>query len=117
MPKIIKSKSTKKSKQSVKQVAVGDLRSYELTIVVSSKVKAESRKGVVSSITKLIESKKGRVAKTEEWGLKDLAYAIDHELSGWYVCLFVSLPPEAIADLDKDLKRDKNILRFLLIKQ
>ena len=72
---------------------------------------------MVLSITKLIESQAGQVKSTDEWGLKDLAYAIDHELSGWYVCLTILLPAMGVAAVSQQLEREKGILRYLLIKQ
>jgi len=115
--KVVKARAVKKPKQPVKQASISDVRSYQLTLVVSSKVKAEKRQDVVLSITKLIESQAGQVKSTDEWGLKDLAYAIDHELSGWYVCLAILLPAMGVAAVSQQLEREKGILRYLLIKQ
>lgn len=93
-----------------------DMNSYELTVVVSGKVKAEQRKDVVETIRKLIETQKGTIEKTEEWGLKDLAYDIRHEHAGWYVFFVVSLPAEAVKIVEQELLRNAKVLRHLTIR-
>lgn len=114
--KIIKSvKPAKAVKAEI--VSETDFRSYELVIVVSSKVKAEKRGGVLDKLSKFIIDLGGKTVKTEELGLKDLAYPIRHELSGWYALLNLSLPAEAVKKLDDMIKREEKIIRYLLIKQ
>lgn len=121
-PKTEKVKSVAKpvvKKVVVKAVAAKEVftgNSYELTVVVSGKVKAEQRKDVVEVVKKLIEAQKGTIAKMEEWGLKDLAYQIRHEMAGWYVFFVVSLPAESVKMVEQELLRNAQVLRHLMIR-
>lgn len=90
-------------------------RSYELTVVVSPVVKAEKRADVVASINKLITGVAGEVLKVDEWGLRELAYPIQDQRSGWYVFLTIQLPTNEVSHLDQTLIRDKNVLRHLVV--
>ena len=114
MPKT--TKSVKKSKRDAKTVVSADLRSYELTLVISGSVKAEKRSPVLESINKKIAGFGGQVKTTDEWGLKDLAYPIAKQLSGWYAHLGLEIPADAVSKLDKELRENENLLRHLIVK-
>lgn len=116
MPK--EAKSAKKTVKTVKKGAPTSpevLRDYELTVVVSPVVKSEQRADVLLSLKTLIEDSKGKIEKTDEWGLKDLAYPILHQKSGWYVSCILKLPAQAVAKLQESVGREKTLLRYLLI--
>lgn len=110
------SKKTASKKRASTQPAVADRRSYELTIVLSSTVKADQRSGVMDSLKKLVEKEKGTVNQIDEIGLRDLAYPIRSERTGWYASLAIALPPMSIQDIDALVRRDEKILRHLLIR-
>ena len=113
MPKT--TKSAKKPKPTVKPVISADLRPYELTLIVSGGVKAEKRSPILESINKKIAGCGGQVKTTDEWGLKDLAYPIAKQLSGWYAHLAVETPADTVAKLDKELRENENLLRHLIV--
>lgn len=116
MPKTAKtSKRTKKT--AAKTIDVADLRPYELTVVVSGAVKAERRAPILEAIKKKIDGYGGKIIHTDEWGLKDLAYPIAKQLSGWYAHLAIEIPSNAVAKLDKELKENEKLLRYLIVSQ
>lgn len=99
-------------------VLVGQNRQYELAVVVSSEVKAEKRKDVIGKITKMIADVGGTpVGDTLELGLRDLAYPIQHQTSGWYAILDISVPGDTIKSIDMSLGREKDIIRHLLVRK
>ncbi len=102
--------------KTVKPAVAADLRPYELTLIISGGVKAEKRSPILESINKKIAAFTGQVTTADEWGLKDLAYPIAKQLSGWYAHLEVELPAAAISKLDKELRENENLLRHLIVK-
>jgi small subunit ribosomal protein S6 len=114
MPKT--TKAAKKSKTAAKAVIVADLRPYELTLVVASSVKAEKRSPILAAINKKIMGLGGLVKTTNEWGLKDLAYPIAKQMSGWYAHLNIEIPADAVAKLDKELRENEKLVRHLIVK-
>lgn len=110
-------KATKTGKKLVKKVvqAASLRRMYELTVVLSPMVKAEKRAEAVETIKTMIEKLSGNVQKTEEWGLKDLAYPIKHQRSGWYILLTAELSSDTVSGVDQAVLRDKNVLRHLVV--
>ena len=60
--------------------------------------------------------KKGKILNEESWGLKKLAYPIQHKRSGFYHLLEFQAPGAAIQGFEVELKRDERIMRFLTMK-
>lgn len=108
--------AAKKTSKSVAAVVERVVRPYDLTIIVSPTVKAEKRSDVVDKVKKLVEKSQGKVEKSDEWGLKDLAYPIAKQRTGWYVNLSIKTPPDQITQIDEAIRRSDEIIRHLLIK-
>ncbi len=88
------------------------MNSYALTLILKSDLDEKARKEVLDSVTK----KFGKLEKEEEWGVRDLAFHIKHQKKGYYVHYLFSVDPTAAAPLDKALKIEEDILRFLLVR-
>src|SRR3954466_16071699 len=70
---------------------------------------------LAENATKIIEDNGGKIAKTETWGLKSLAYRIAKNRKAHYVMLDVDGPPAAIAELARQSNSTENIIRFSTI--
>jgi small subunit ribosomal protein S6 len=66
--------------------------------------------------TKIIEDNGGKIAKTETWGLRSLAYRIAKNRKAHYVALDIDAPPAAIAELERQSNINEDIIRFLTIR-
>ncbi len=51
----------------------------------------------------------------EDWGLKQLAYPIQHKTSGFYYLIEFKAAPEFIATLETQYHRDERIIRYLTV--
>jgi small subunit ribosomal protein S6 len=51
----------------------------------------------------------------ENWGLRKLAYPIDHKTTGFYQLFEFSAPGELISKLETEFRRDEKVMRFLTI--
>ncbi len=71
---------------------------------------------LAENATKIITDNKGKVGKTETWGLKSLAYRIAKNRKAHYVMLDVDAPPAAIAELERQSNINEDIIRFLTIR-
>jgi small subunit ribosomal protein S6 len=63
----------------------------------------------------LIKNGAKMVAK-ENWGLKKLAYAIQHKKSGFYHLFEFSAPGEILTPYEQEFGRDERVMRFLTVK-
>jgi len=71
---------------------------------------------LAETATKIIEDNKGKVVKTENWGLRSLAYRIAKNRKAHYVMLDIDAPAAAIAELERQSNINEDVIRFLTIK-
>jgi small subunit ribosomal protein S6 len=64
----------------------------------------------------VIEAKGGKVTKREDWGLRNLAYKIKKNRKGYYTLMNIDAPAEAIVEMERLMRLDENLLRYLTIK-
>jgi small subunit ribosomal protein S6 len=66
--------------------------------------------------TKIIEDGKGKVVKTETWGLRSLAYRIAKNRKAHYVMLEIDAPTGVVAELERQLNINEDIIRFMTVR-
>ncbi|MCP4871887.1 MAG: 30S ribosomal protein S6 [Proteobacteria bacterium] len=91
-------------------------REYELTYIVRPDVDDDETTKVQEKITGVIEDQKGTMLRVDDWGVRKLAYDIQKFSKGRYVLLSFLSDPEAIAELERTMRIDDRIMRFLSVK-
>ena len=91
------------------------IKQYE-TVFIATPVLSESQmKEAVAKYTSLIKDNGGEVVYEEDWGLKQLAYPIDHKTSGFYYLIEFKAEPTFVATLETQYHRDERIIRYLTV--
>lgn len=93
------------------------MRNYELVLVLSPDLTPQLIKTEISKIKKLVEGFGGKSKEVVEWGKKEFAYPIKKKLNGFYLFWELELPPGDVGEIEKNLKAQETILRFLLIRK
>ena len=65
---------------------------------------------------KILTDNGGSVVRTENWGLRSLAYRIAKNRKAHYVALDVDAPAAAIAELERQTNINEDVIRFLTIR-
>ena len=89
---------------------------YEHTIIARQDVSANDLKKIQEKYFQIVEKLKGKVVKTENWGLLNLSYLIKKNKKGNYIHFKIEGNGKLILELEKNEKIDKNLLRFVTIK-
>ncbi len=92
------------------------MNKYEIMFIVKATMEAEMVKKTAETFKKLVESEKGKVAEFKEMGEKKLAYPIKKELNGYYFVMQVEASKDTIAEFDRKIRLDENVLRHLIIR-
>jgi small subunit ribosomal protein S6 len=71
---------------------------------------------LAENATKIIEDNKGKVVKTENWGLRSLAYRIAKNRKAHYVMLDIDAPATALAELERQTGINEDVIRFMTIR-
>jgi small subunit ribosomal protein S6 len=71
---------------------------------------------MAEAATKIVEDHKGKVVKTETWGLRSLAYKIAKNRKAHYVMLEIDAPGDTIAELERQTQINEDIIRYMTVK-
>ena len=91
------------------------VKQYETVFIATPVLSDAQMKEAVAKYTDLIKANGGEVVYEEDWGLKQLAYPIDHKTSGFYYLIEFKAAPEFIATLETQYHRDERIIRYLTV--
>lgn len=92
-----------------------DGRRYELMYIIQPGLTEAARKKLIQEIATEIENIGGKVFHEDDWGLRDFAYTIGGHSNGYYfIRYFNGANPKAIADLDRDLRLNQDIVRHVI---
>ena len=91
---------------------------YELTYIIDAALEESDRKALIEKISGVIASNGGEIEKVDEtfWGKRRLAYPINYKTEGWYVLVTLKAPAELPRELERNLKINENVLRYLVVK-
>ena len=70
---------------------------------------------LAADATEIVEAGKGKVTKTETWGLKNLAYKIDRNRKAHFVLLNIEAPGTVVAELERQNRINEDIIRWLTV--
>ncbi|MEI6691063.1 MAG: 30S ribosomal protein S6 [bacterium] len=93
------------------------MNTYELTILFpESKEGSEVKETVVKMIEGYVAKHKGEINKQENWGSKHLAYMIRKNTTAEYIHFVLTLEPADQVMLEKSLKLNETILRYMFVR-
>ena len=91
------------------------IKQYETVFIATPVLSDTQMKEAVAKYTKLITDNGGEVVYEEDWGLKQLAYPIQHKTSGFYYLIEFKADPQFVTTLETQYHRDERIIRFLTV--
>ena len=92
------------------------MKHYETVYIVNPNIDADSLREIVNKFSDLIKKLKGYIVKVNEWGKRKLAYEVKLFDKGYYVLLDFCGLPEIVKELERNLKIDDRILKYLTVK-
>ena len=91
------------------------IKQYETVFIATPVLSDTQMKEAVAKYTDLIKANGGEIVYEEDWGLKQLAYPIQHKTSGFYYLIEFKADPQFVATLETQYHRDERIIRFLTV--
>ncbi len=88
------------------------MNNYQLTLLVKNDLDEKKRASLLDSLKKDF----GSLTKEDLWGSRNLSYPISHMDKAFYAHFEFSSEPSAILDLDRKIKLNEDIVRYILLK-
>jgi small subunit ribosomal protein S6 len=89
---------------------------YDLMVLLDPEADDDVRAGVIERIKRQLESGDAALKGDADWGLRRLAYEIDHREQAQYHLFQFEAAPTVLSELDRTLSIDDAVLRFRTIK-
>lgn len=89
---------------------------YESVLIARQDLGASQVSNIVADLSNAINKEGGEVVRVDNWGLKNLAYRIKKNRKGHYVLLNISAPAAAVAEYERLMRVNEDIIRYMTIK-
>ena len=89
---------------------------YESVFILTPVLSDSQMKDTADKFVKLLKDNGAEIVNAESWGLKKLAYTIQHKNTGFYHFVEFKAEPTLVNTLEIEYKRDEKVLRFLTTK-
>lgn len=93
--------------------------SYEITVVLRVDNNEDAQKANFDQVKAWVEAGgKGVINKVDpnHWGRRKLAYEINGQREGLFVLFYADVDPDAIEELDRNLRLASGVLRYLIVR-
>ncbi len=89
------------------------MKNYETVFILNPVLSEDQMKDTVNKFIQVLKDAKAEMINEENWGLRKLAYPIQHKSTGFYNLFEFKAVPEAIDKLETEFRRDEAVMRFL----
>jgi small subunit ribosomal protein S6 len=89
------------------------MKNYETVFILNPVLSEDQAKDTVEKFVKVLGNVKANIVNVEKWGLKKLAYPIQHKSTGFYNLIEFEAENNAVAVLETEFRRDESVMRFL----
>jgi small subunit ribosomal protein S6 len=99
-----------------RRLVLAEKRTYEIVFIVDPGADDAEVMKLSEAIQKIITDQGGSITKIDMWGRRQLAYEINHQKEGSYVLLEVEGSGAEIAELERRMRVNDRILRYMTIR-
>ena len=89
---------------------------YEAVVILSQVIADEEKVAFAEKMKELI-TKSGELVNIDEWGKRTLAYEIKKQKEGFYIVFTFTAKPESMAEMDRVLRLDERVLKYIVVKK
>jgi len=90
------------------------MRNYEVAYIADPDLDEQALAALDERVAGWITAAGGSLIQVDRWGKRRMAYPIKKRLDGVYVFAQASLPTRATADVEREMRLQESILRFMI---
>ena len=92
------------------------MNKYESVLIARQDLGTSQVNSLVDSLKEVVSAQGGEVVRVDNWGLKNLAYRIKKNRKGHYVLLNIADPAQAVAEYERVMRVNEDIIRYMTVK-
>jgi len=91
-------------------------RHYELMVILAPDLEERTIAPSLEQFLTVVRNAGGTVEKVDVWGRRRLSYEINKKSEGIYAVIDLQATPDAVAELDRQLRLNESVLRTKVIR-
>ena len=92
-----------------------ELHYYETVFILTPVLSDQQMKDAVDKFKKVLIDHKASITNEESWGLRKLAYPIQHKSTGFYHLIEFTADSKTVSALEVEYRRDEKVMRYLTV--
>jgi small subunit ribosomal protein S6 len=93
-----------------------DMALYEHVFLARQDLAQAQVDALAEAAAKIITDGQGQVVKTENWGLRSIAYRIKKNRKAHYVMLELEAPAGVVAELERQTSINEDVIRYMTVR-
>jgi len=93
------------------------MRNYEIAYIADPDLDEQSLTALEDKVKGWLETAGATISKVDHWGKRRMAYQINKHPDGVYTFVYAEMPPSAGAAIERDLRLNEQVLRFMITLQ
>lgn len=89
---------------------------YEHLFIARQDISEQQVDAIIEQVTGIVGELGGKVGKTENWGLRSLAYRVKKNRKGHYALMNIEAEHAAIAEVERQLSLHDDVLRYMTLR-
>jgi small subunit ribosomal protein S6 len=89
---------------------------YEHVVLARQDVSAQQVEEFTAQLKGVIEQMGGKITKTEQWGVKSLAYRLRKNRKAHFTFMNLDAPPAVINEIERQERLNEDVLRYLTVR-
>ena len=89
---------------------------YEHVFLTRQDASAQQVEDLTAQFKAVIEQMGGKVAKTEQWGVKSLAYRLRKNRKAHFTMFNIDAPPAALNEVERQERLSEDVVRYLSVR-
>ena len=95
---------------------MSNLLKYDVIYILDPNATTEDAAAVATKVEQIAADAKGTVLKKDDWGKRRLDYLVQKHREGHYIFYHLSIPVEAIAEVQRNLRLMEKVIKYSIVK-
>ncbi len=89
---------------------------YEHVFLARQDISGQQAEALAEQFKGVVESNGGKVAKVENWGLRNTAYRINKNRKAHYVLMNIDAESAAVSEMERQMRLHDDVLRYITLR-
>ena len=89
---------------------------YEHVFLARQDASPQQVEEITNQISNVVTQLGGKVAKTEQWGMRSLSYRIEKNRKAHFVMLNIEAPAGVVAELERQTAINEDVIRYMTVR-